>query len=214
MFPDLPTSESPEEGFLFEGLEQEQSQELVTITLLKQYTYCPRVVYYETCTPGIRPTTYKMEAGQAAHERERERAARRKLAAYQLAEGERHFNVRVASSTLGLSGLIDEVVLHPQEAVVVDYKLAGWAGDNHLIQVAAYALLVEEAFQLPVHRAFIYLIKPRQFETVLIEAGLRNSVAETLKSIQRIRLYEYMPPPVDRANKCSSCEFRRFCNDV
>lgn len=213
MFPDLPMNEpAPDDELVW--LPPEHGSDLVTVTLLKQYTYCPRIVYHETCTPGIRPTTYKMQAGRAAHERERERAARRNLSAYQLVEGERHFDVRLVSTAIGLSGLIDEVVLDTQEALVIDYKMSGWAGDNHLVQVAAYALLVEEAFGLPVRRAFIYLMQARQFEMVPIEASLRNSVLETLKHIQRIRLYEYMPPPADQPNKCKACEFRRFCNDI
>ena len=39
-----------------------------TVTDLKQYFYCPRVVYYTYCLPLLRPTTYKMEAGAVAHE--------------------------------------------------------------------------------------------------------------------------------------------------
>lgn len=210
MFPNLPTNDEGGSRII----EPEADEARVTITLLKQYIYCPRVVYYETCTPGIRPRTYKMKAGQDAHERERERAARRTLTAYQILEGERRFDVRIVSPTLGLSGLIDEVVLTPDEAMVVDYKSAEWTGDNHLIQLAAYSLMVEEAFKLPVRRGFIYLLKPRRFESVPIDTPLRNSVMETLQHIRRIRDYEYMPPPVDQPNKCANCEFRRFCNDV
>lgn len=208
MFPNLPTNDDEV------LIEPERGEEMVTISLLKQYIYCPRVVYYETCTPGVRPRTYKMQAGNEAHDRERERAARRTLTAYHIPKGERYFDVRLLSSRLKLSGLIDEVVLTPDEAIVVDYKLASWAGENHLIQLGAYSLMVEEAFHLPVHRGFIYLLNPRRFESVLIDEALRNSVMETLKSIDRIRLYEYMPPPIDQPNKCASCEFRRFCNDV
>jgi CRISPR-associated exonuclease Cas4 len=196
------------------NVQAETGEKFVTITLLKQYTYCPRVVYYETCTPGVRPTTYKMQAGTDAHDYERKRAARRSMAAYQIPAGERRFDVRLLSPTLYLSALIDEVVITDDEAFVVDYKLAEWAGDNHLMQLAAYSLLLEEAFNLPVHRGFIYLMKSRQFESVPIDAALRNSVLETLESIARIRLYEYMPPPVEQKNKCESCEFRRFCGDI
>jgi CRISPR-associated exonuclease Cas4 len=209
MFPNLPTND--EDDIL---IEPETGEEQVTISLLKQYTYCPRIAYYETCTPGVRPRTYKMQAGEDAHERERKRAARRTLSAYQILEGERHFDVRITSPTLHLSGRIDEVILTPSEAIVVDYKLAEWMGDNHQIQLGAYGLLVEEAYNRPVHRGFIYLLKPRRFESVPIDEPLRNSVMETLKAIQRIRLYEYMPPPVEQPNKCASCEFRRFCNDI
>lgn len=209
MFPDLPTNDDD-----ILQIRPEDDNDLVTISLLKQYVYCPRVVYYETCTPGIRPTTYKMEAGAVAHDYERKRASRRTLTAYQVPEGERHFDVRVFSSKLGLSGIIDEVVITPDEVIVVDYKMARWMGDNHLIQIGAYAMLVEEAFQLPAHRGFIYLMGVRRFESVLIDAVVRNSVLETLEGIQHIRNKEYMPPPVDEQNKCESCEFRRFCNDI
>jgi CRISPR-associated exonuclease Cas4 len=184
------------------------------ISLLKQYSYCPRVVYYEICTPKVRPVTYKMLAGNHAHEHERSRAARRSLFAYQVPEGERRFDVRILSATLSLSGLIDEIVITPDEAMVVDYKMSDWTGDNHLIQIGAYSLLAEEAFNLPVNRGFVYLMKARRFEEVAIDGLLRNSVMETLQNIRRIRDYEYMPPPVEAKNKCTSCEFRRFCNDV
>ncbi|MDX2162949.1 MAG: CRISPR-associated protein Cas4 [bacterium] len=214
MFPDLPTNEDDLTEASYESVMPEEPEQWITITLVKQYIYCPRVVYYETCTPGIRPTTYKMQAGQAAHQQARERAARRKLSAYHLTEGERRFDVRLVSPTWKLSGLIDEVVIAPDEAIVVDYKMANWAGDNHLIQVAAYGLMVEEAFKLPVRRAFIYLMKARTFEMVSLDGALRNSVIETLTHIHHIRMTEYMPPPVDERNKCKSCEFRRFCNDV
>ncbi|MCC7206792.1 MAG: CRISPR-associated protein Cas4 [Anaerolineae bacterium] len=210
MFPNLPTNDDEDAALI----EPETGEEQVTISLLKQHTYCPRVVYFETCTPGIRPRTYKMQAGQDAHERERQRAARRTLTAYQLPAGERRFDVRLVSEKLGLSGVVDEVVLTPEEAIVVDYKLASWIGENHLVQIGAYGLMVEEAFQLPVRRGYIYLLKLRRFESVPIDEPLRNSVMETLRNIQRIRLYEYMPPPVDQPNKCASCEFRRFCNDI
>jgi CRISPR-associated exonuclease Cas4 len=209
MFPYLPMNEDDDAL-----IEPETTDHQVTITLLKQYMYCPRVVYYETCTPGIRPRTYKMQAGEDAHKRERERASRRSLVAYEVLDGERRFDVRILSPALDLSGLIDEVVLTAHEAIVVDYKLAAWTGDNHLVQLAAYGLLAEEAFNLPVHRGFIYLLKPRRFETVPIDEPLRNSVMETLQNVQYIRLREYMPPPVEQRSKCLSCEFRRFCNDI
>lgn len=35
---------------------------LIAVTLLKQYAYCPRIVYYETCTPRVRPTSSTMRS--------------------------------------------------------------------------------------------------------------------------------------------------------
>lgn len=190
------------------------TQDDMTITLIKQYTYCPRVVYFETCTPDVRPRTYKMEAGAAAHERERQRATRRTLSAYQVPSGQRHFDVRLRSETLGLVGIVDEVVVTENEAIVVDYKMASWTGENHHMQLAAYGLLVAEAFSLPVHNGYIYLMNTKRFENVPLDDAFRNLVLETVGLINRIRFQEYMPPPTTHRNKCAVCEFRRFCNDV
>jgi len=199
------------------GIESDWSdptQDDMTVTLIKQHTYCPRVVYFETCIPDVRPRTYKMDAGTEAHERERERASRRTLFAYQVPEGERRFDVRLRSPSAGVVGIIDEVVFTPEEIIVVDYKMSSWAGENHLMQLAAYAMLTSECYDRPANIGYIYLLNTKRFEKVVIDEALRNSVRETVKAVNRIRFEEYMPPPTKQRNKCATCEFRRFCNDV
>jgi CRISPR-associated exonuclease Cas4 len=205
MNPPLPPTESEWE---------DPTQDDMTITLIKQYTYCARVAYYETCTPDIRPRTYKMEAGERAHEQERQRAARRTLSAYQVPDGKRHFEVRLRSEALGLVGIVDEIVVTPDEVIVVDYKMANWAGENHQVQLAAYAILASEAFSLPVRVGYVYLLNTRRFQKVPLDEAFRNSVLEIIPLINRIRFQEYMPPPTEHRNKCATCEFRRLCNDV
>ena len=81
-----------------------------TVTDLKQYAYCPRIVFYTYCLPLIRPTTGKMEDGRLAHEEARERERRRTLRIYGLEKARRHFDVWVASEELGLRGRIDLVL--------------------------------------------------------------------------------------------------------
>jgi len=71
------------------------------VTDLKQFAYCPRVVYYSYCLPLIRPVTYKMEAGREAHLDEKGREERRSLRAYGLREGERSFNLWLGSLVCG-----------------------------------------------------------------------------------------------------------------
>lgn len=207
MSPNPPMSDDLEEFAL-------ESHGLMTITLLKQYTYCPRIAYYLTCTPHVRPRTYKMLVGEAAHEQERKRAARRTLSAYQIEAGERHFDVELNSTTLGMVGIVDEVVLVEDQAIVVDYKLADSVGEHHQLQLTAYALLVEEMFNLPVQQGYIYLLKTKQFKLTPITPSFRNSVLEAASAVQHIQQYEYMPPPVEQRRKCDSCEFRRFCVDL
>ncbi len=187
---------------------------LFMVTDLKQYLYCPRILYYQNCLPNIRPVTYKMQAGMDAHERERERAARRSLGAYQVLAGERRFDVAVQSTSLALSGQVDELVETETELIPVDYKLARKAGYHYKVQLAAYAMLLEEACQKPVRRGFLYLIPLRKAVEVPITPALRRTVRQAVEAMQRIANLEQMPPPTKWRQRCADCEFRRFCNDV
>jgi CRISPR-associated exonuclease Cas4 len=192
---------------------------LLEVTDLKQWRYCPRVVYYRYCLPAIRPVTYSMAEGIAQHVDAVALEERRRLRAYGLTEGERHFDVVLTSPQLGLSARIDLVITvvtpRGREAVVVDYKLSEReAPANYKLQLAAYALLVEEAWGMPVRQVFLYHIPQRRAEAVPLTLPLRRKVAATVTAIRHTILSEQMPNPPTSLGKCVSCEFRRFCNDV
>ncbi len=189
------------------------------VTDLKQWAYCPRVVYYHFCLPAIRPVTYSMQAGTRAHEDAAALEARRGLRAYGLTEGERAFDVVVRSERLGLSGRIDLAIRVPtgqgDEGIVVDYKLSERdASANYKLQLAAYALMLEEAWGVPVRRGFVYHIAEKRAEAIAITPALRHKVETTAQAIHAMIATQRMPEPPATASKCVACEFRRFCNDM
>jgi CRISPR-associated exonuclease Cas4 len=188
---------------------------LFTITDLKQYIYCPRIFYYHACLPNIRPITYKMQAGIDTHESERRRALRRSFTMYEEPAGKRYFAVNVQSAELGLSGQIDEVVETEQgELMPVDYKLARQVGHHFKVQLAAYAMLLETANQTKVKAGFLYLLLSRKTIRVPVTSKLREEVVSALAMMRMIVGTEVMPEPTQWRQRCSDCEFRRFCNDV
>jgi CRISPR-associated exonuclease Cas4 len=194
---------------------------LLDVTDLKQYVCCPRIVYYHYCLPAIRPLTYTMEVGIESHKQEEEREARRSLKAYSIAEGERLFHYALRSDTLGLKGIIDLVIITPswdapdREAVIVEYKHSEQkAGAHFKLQLAAYALMVEEVLAIPARRAFLYSIPLRKAEAIPITVAQRKKVREVTQTIQQIMRSEQMPEPTRAQRRCPTCEFRRFCNDV
>lgn len=194
---------------------------LFEVSDLKQWAYCPRVVYYRYCLPDIRPITDLMEAGAASHRAEAGREERRSLRAYGLAMGERAFDLHLRSTRLGLRGRLDLAIAVPDrttphaEAIVVDYKDSEQPTPTHFkLQLAAYALLLEEAWGLPVRRGFIYAIPLHKAELVPITAKLRQKVQATVAAMREAVAGEHMPAPPASRWQCVSCEFRRFCNDV
>ena len=159
-----------------------------------------------------------MEAGQEAHEEEETREHRRSLQAYGVQTAEREFNKRLYSEALGLSGMIDLLLVAPdgQEDVAwpVDYKLATETGPNIRLQLAAYAVLVEECLHKRAEQGYIYPIPLRRAEVVKIDAGQKRRVREALAQMREIVVTERMPAAVKERGKCVDCEFRRFCNDI
>lgn len=189
------------------------------VTDVKQWTYCPRVVFYRYCLPRIRPITYSMQAGLQAHAEAASREERRSLRPYGLEAGERFFDVALTSERLHLTARIDLVIRtrtdQGEEGIVVDYKLSErQAGSHFKLQLAAYALMLEEAWGIPVRQAFLYHIPQRQAEAIPITPSLRQKVETTIAAIHATIAGEVMPMPPARLGPCVTCEFRRFCNDV
>ncbi|MHB1296181.1 MAG: CRISPR-associated protein Cas4 [Anaerolineae bacterium] len=188
---------------------------LFTVTDLKQYTYCPRVVFYTYCLPLLRPETYKMAESQQAHEEETQREQRRSLKVYGLPEGAFAFDVTLKSEALGLTGRVDAVIRTTDEQIPVDYKNSDRPPGPHFrLQVAAYGMMLEELDNRPVRRGFLYSIPLRKASEVTINAAMRSRVRAAVQAMRRMVAQEAMPEPPTVRARCVACEFRRFCNDL
>lgn len=189
-----------------------------TVTDLKQYEYCPRIVYYTYCLPLVRPATFKMEAGTQAHQNAAGLERRRSLKAYRLSEGEREFDVWLESARLGLRGRVDMVITcaaPPGEVIPVEYKDSpGRSGPGWILQLAAYGVMLEEKCGLVARRGFIYYIPQRRAREFELTVELKARVAQVAGAMREMVEFERMPPAVNRRAKCRACEFRLFCNDV
>lgn len=197
------------------ALEQPAAGPVITVTDLRQWTYCPRVVYY-TSSLGIRrrPVTFKMLEGQ---QREREALAlerRRTLARYGLHEGTRSIGVALSSARLGLCGRVDLVIVTSSALAVVEFKdTPRRPARNHAVQLCAYALLAEERWGLPCPRAFVHSPQTGRTYSVPLTQELRTATLRTITAVRALVAGERFPLPTSHLGRCRECEFRTFCND-
>jgi CRISPR-associated exonuclease Cas4 len=86
--------------------------------------------------------------------------------------------------------------------------------ENHRVQLAAYALLLEGRYGQRVGRGFIFLI-PSQ-EIVPVEPGedSKASVRLMLQAIRQAIGGEAMPEATEMPARCEECEYRNYCGDV
>ncbi|MDA8186717.1 MAG: CRISPR-associated protein Cas4 [Dehalococcoidales bacterium] len=186
----------------------------LSVSDVKQFAYCPRIIHFTRTLSLKRPTTYKMDEGKIEHETTEEKEARRSLRAYGLKEGERHFAVRLTSERLGLSGLLDMVIVTPGEVIPVEFKNSlGPAALNHKYQLTAYALLVEDKWNRGVRRAFVYFIPLKRSQEVPITPNMREFVKDALQRIRKMIDSEAIPDATRHKRRCTDCEFKNYCID-
>src|SRR6185437_6835003 len=106
--------------------------DLLPVTELRQWTYCPRVVYYHQLMPGAARMTYKMQEGLRAQELIESLEMRRTLREYGMESAGREFGVWLKDEGLGLTGKIDLLLRSEGSGAIVDFKLtSGEVGENH-----------------------------------------------------------------------------------
>ena len=116
----------------------------IRVSDVKQYFYCPRVVYHTYFTPVHRPTTHPMELGADEHEVLSVLERRRTLARYGLEAGSRKFHVPLRAEALGLTGVLDLLIETETGAFPVEFKSTRGRLDlNAKCQLTAYAMMVE-----------------------------------------------------------------------
>lgn len=182
---------------------------------LKQFAYCPRIVFYNTVMPVERKTTVKMERGKQEEFELGALEKRRTLRRYQLDSGERRFHVWLQSQKLGLSGKLDLLIISPQGYFPVDFKYTrGRPRRNHLYQLAGYAMLVEEAFHTQVTTGFIYLAPAQAVVAAPLTPQFKQHTVARLQEIRTMIREGILPPPTPVRGRCLECEFRNYCGDI
>ena len=182
---------------------------------LKQYFYCPRVIYYTYCLPVPRPVTHPMQVGAAEHEVVSVFERRRSLKRYGLTEGERRFHIPLQAPALDLTGVLDMLITTEGRAFPVEFKdTLQRLNVNAKYQLVAYGMMVEECLEKPVECGFIYRIPKKNITAVSISRELRQRVTQALADMREMIVQERLPEPPRQRGKCVECEFRRYCRDV
>lgn len=187
----------------------------LTVTDIKQYIYCPRIIYFTYVQPVPKKTTAKMNFGKEAHSELDRLEKRRRLKTYDLAEGERKFHTRLYSGRLGLEGILDMHIVSGRELYPVEFKDT-YRGPmlNHKYQITAYAMLLEELYSLPVRKGFLYLKPLEKAIPIEITANMRLFAQEIIAKIRKLIEAEVWPRENREKKRCIDCEYRRYCADV
>jgi CRISPR-associated exonuclease Cas4 len=187
----------------------------LTVTDIKQFVYCPRVVYLANVLGVEKRVTRKMEYGKEMHIELDRLEKRRKLKRYGLDKGERRFHTFLYSVRLGLSGKLDLHIETDGEYFPVEFKNSPrGAFLNHKYQLTAYAMLLEDNYSRPIRTGFVYSIPLNQLFPIEITPNMREFVKDTMRKIRLMTFEQVLPKPTPHKKRCVDCEFINYCADI
>jgi len=194
---------------------------MISVSDLKQYFFCPKVIYYEHVLHVPKFKDIKLEEGKEKHENIIAREKRRKGAIFydkNLDSAEKILKTYMESRRLELNGVLDYLIRADREYIPVEYKYGfsnnGKAYRNHKYQLVGYAFLVEEHFHTIVRRGFIHYERDRTNVEVFITDDLRRHVLKAMDEIKRIIDEEMEPKPTKQKKKCADCEYLGYCGGL
>jgi len=125
---------------------------------------------------------------------------------------------KITSESLGISGKIDRIEIHEGFLIPVEMKTGTppeeGAWESHKVQLAAYALLLEDNFKTNIPEGVVYYVDCGKRVQVFINPFLKEQVKELACSVNALLVSKDIPPLVDNKNKCSACNLREKCHGL
>ena len=183
----------------------------LTATDIKHYAYCPVIVYI-THVLGLseRETEY-MEYAKEIHEEQPIAPAIRKYRAVKAVR-----KPLLVSKKLRLVGKPDYILITrigehiPFEIKWAEPARGGRAKKDHALQMAAYALLIEEKTGKTVKRGAIYYLRPQgSLIQVNISYDLKLRARKAIRDAWRI--VQTGTPPNPKRRHCGHCNYKPYC---
>jgi CRISPR-associated exonuclease Cas4 len=173
-------------------------EELVQVSALQEFVYCPRRYYYQRYHDQI-GEPYELVDGRSLHASQSQRGGW---------VTERYFR----SESLSLHGKIDLVehdngTLTPIERKRAESGAYYWSDE---VQLAGYCMLLSDAIGEPVNIGYVYLYETDERHAIHITEKHRRTVREIIDRIESMTV-ESIPPLTDNPSKCDACSARHYC---
>lgn len=114
------------------------------------------------------------------------------------------------SEKLGLKGRIDRLECHEAKILPVELKSGNppkegvW--DGHRIQATAYAMMLEDKFNVQVPEAIIHYVDHNSKRTIVINPFMREEVIETANKVKKCLETKELPEGCGKCPACEQCE--------
>ena len=123
--------------------------------------------------------------------------------------------LKVDSDELRLKGIVDQVHVYTNDYVPFELKTGRAPQDgvwpSHRVQLAAYSLLLQKKFNMPVKEGFVYYIDSKEKRHIAINPFMKEEVKQLVDEILALLESKELPDFCSNENKCKKCGLRQTC---
>lgn len=186
------------------GIRTSETDNLVPISALEHYSYCPRQCALIHLEQSFDENIFTMR-GRDVHENV-------DVDSSTLAAGVRYERaLPLWSRSLGLTGRADLVEFHGESPYPVEYKSGRHRKGRHeSLQLCAQALCLEEMLKVKVEKGALYWHASRERMEVFFDSDIRSRVEEMSVALREMMAQHRLPPPVND-KRCRDCSLQDQC---
>ncbi len=192
----------------------------ISATDIKNWVYCPLIVYYRKVLKASPKVESQQEAGRDKHRLIEKKIDRRKYIASRIRYPkikDKRYNVELTSEEENLTGVLDILAEGENgELLPIEVKTTstnnGKAWRDHILQLTFYSILLQKRFGKKVRRGFIYYVGEEKLIEIQISTDDVKYVEKIIKDIKRM-LKEEKPPKarVSRRKCTGGCGYKWIC---
>ena len=127
-----------------------------------------------------------------------------------------HSEFKIKSEKLELSGIIDQLEIYEQGYVPIELKTGSApkedAWPNHKIQLAAYAMLLEEKYSTEIKEGFVHYLDINERRHIPINIFLKDEINQLKQKVKSLLESKTLPDFCSNQNKCNACGLKETCH--
>jgi len=187
---------------------------MIAINLIRQYMFCPRIVYFNLFT-NIKPVyPIHVKLGVDYHSLQQKLLSHRKFEKLHINYKDIIVEKYFEDEVLEIDGKVDMAFICDDEIIPVEFKFIDKKPSlAYKLQLVGYSILLEKYYKLPVTRGFIIYGNNVKFYEIIIDDRLKEKFFDILNKIKDIENREVFPNSSASDLQCSQCEYLNFCDD-
>jgi len=188
---------------------------MIPINLIRQYNFCPRIVYYNLLT-NIKPIfPRQVSLGTEYHTLQEKLSKNRKFKKLGIEYNEIVLDKYLELESINICGKVDLALITDDEIIPIEFKFieAKKPSYSHVLQLYGYGRLLSHEYGKEFKRAIIIYSNNMKLFKIEITEKIKEDFFKTLKAIEEIERNNILPNSSANELQCGQCEYLNYCDD-